>query len=58
MGRPKVTEVQACAAFLIQARVSPGGKNKSIAGAIDRAGVSASEWVRKTLLSAAERKAA
>ena len=51
MGRPKVPKAK-LRGILIQARVSPE-ENKRIQAAIKRASENASEWVRKTLLTAA-----
>ncbi len=50
MGRPKVAKAK-LRGILVQARLSPD-ENKAISAAVKRSGLSTSEWVRKTLLSA------
>src|SRR3989442_649136 len=50
MGRPKVPKAK-LRGILVQARLSPE-EYRPIAEAVRRSGLSESEWVRKTLLSA------
>ena len=52
MGRPKVPRAK-LRGILVQARLSPA-ENRAISAAVKRSGASTSDWVRKTLLLAAQ----
>ncbi len=56
MGRPKVPKAK-LRGILIQARVSPE-EDRKIQAAIKKAAEGKSEWIRKALLSCAEKCAA
>ena len=53
IGRPKLPKAK-FRGILIQARLSPD-ENRLVSGAIKRSGLSTSDWMRKALLSMAEK---